>query len=163
MTTFSGSVKKCLRRLATHGQHVPALRRTSWHHWGPHSVTCAECGPREWHLWRQSAGTQQRAAARSDWTAGKSKPFLTDSGLCELQQAIKLKTHSHENFGAGHARCGYVETADRGAIKHHARRYPIHAAMGVLVLRPVLGEPVVLGARVGAGVAASHDDGSLEL
>ena len=58
--------EKRSRKLATARSWDPALRRTIWLHWGVHSGTCAECTPPEGHLWRQSAGSQERAAARSD-------------------------------------------------------------------------------------------------
>ena len=34
---------------------------------GTHSVACAECAPREWHVWRPNAGTFWRASARPDY------------------------------------------------------------------------------------------------
>ena len=119
LSTCGGSVdhlqrlgEKRSRKLAEGGQHVPALRRTIWRHWGPHSVTCAECGPREGHLWRQSAGTQERASARSDCILRKSKPFLTGSGIFGLQQAtwLVLPTSVHTIYGVGMGQpdCRYI-------------------------------------------------------
>ena len=97
LSTCGGSVdhlqrlgEKRSRKLAVVGQVDPALRRTSWLHWARHSGTCAECRAPEGHLWRQSAGSQERAAARSECILRKSKPFETRSARYELQQAYSF-------------------------------------------------------------------------
>ena len=91
--------EKRSRKLAEGGQHVPALRRTIWRHWARHSGTCAECRAREGHLWRQSAGTQEQASARSDCILRKSKPFLTGLARYEMQQAPTLSDCITANHG----------------------------------------------------------------
>ena len=111
LSTCGGSVdhlqrlgEKRSRKLAEGGQVESTLRRTIWRHWGVHSGTCAECTPPEGHLWRQSAGSQERASARSDCILRKSKPFEMGLSLYEMQQApCSGGSASRTDVGCGNA------------------------------------------------------------